>query len=605
MNFLELLKFSTICLISFAFLFGNVIDNAFVISLFLFLVIPLLNIIIARILINLLKEIDFDVPSDPKRLANIYVLESKIRPIFCSNSIEAKAEILYFLGKCYNCSKLHENKLLAIWEANYCIFTLNDEALAKIKLERSKNSHFSLEGNYQEYLCKKVLSEFDTNESIEYLNYFQKIHDAKKEDEILCMELLDFWKEIVSIKPNLNILDDLLKSIPDSISYLDEEYSHLHLMFPKCKEVLILYSSFARNILCDTEKSTILEHKMRSIDKFASGTSKDAKSLSFFDEGNGILLGLAEQKRFGQITFANQRASEILKYPINGIIDNKLQFFIPPPYNTYTDDIFYSSLQYVSDSQIKLPKHFFLQLPNKSLIECKGKASLSCISGHLIFILVFKNRNSSHQFALISDEGEIYSHSEHFPQFVGKSNNNLRGYKLKDMLPAFQQENIKPFFPYHLSYMEIETYLIFCHSEFYSVNINYVLIINDPEEIEACRRGEFDEFQQAGKIIKFTSKNKISLNLIRSLSSDNSDIIKRKKIRKQTKLEELPWDTHIGNVDSTEVAEEHSGKSFEEEKHSNKSDNTSQHFALKRIVNLSSRSIKIFHISFVFAVIFI
>ncbi|CAG9323981.1 unnamed protein product [Blepharisma stoltei] len=607
MNCLIAVKYCAVMCVAGIFFFGNIIDRAFLITLFTLTVMPILCVFIVQFLLHRVKNNKPDIPSDLQRIEGLFYAEHCLRPFLCSDNIEFKDKIFSSLGKCYNNTKLHKNKLLVIWEVNYCIFTLNNEALAKIKFSKIADSIFSLEGNYQEYICKKTLSEFHSNESAEYLDYFQKIHDSKLEDEIICTKLLDFWKELVSINPNINILNKHAKMISESIKNLDKEYTHLSSLFPKCKEPLVFYSTFARDILYDNEKSAILEYKIKSIDKITTSSSKDSKSFNYFDDDSGIILASAEIENFGKISFANGRACEILKCPIDDIIENNISSIIPYPYSELFNKGLYNLLQLVDDANLKLPDSFFFALPDDHIIECTGKMSIACFSSKLWFVLIFREKITKRQFAIISSNGDIYAHSKKFAKFAAQKSKNLQYYNISQLFPNLHDTNLQPWKLYPVPSITIETYLAYCVIEFYNIKIPYIILVNDPDEISSWKHGHFGDFQspEPGIIKKVHSalhlKRHLTVNGSKNFQSEETLNFSQKLHSKETAFR-----TDTSHFDSSfDVLL--SGGIIENEKSSLrssvKSESLSQTYTLNHIVKLSTRALKIFHIMLVLSMV--
>ncbi|CAG9311140.1 unnamed protein product [Blepharisma stoltei] len=609
-NCIMALRFFIVMMMAFIFVFARIIDKAFVITLFAAIILPILCLILIQIIIILQRKIKNEIPASIKLGTDIYGFEHLLRYALCLNNSIHSDQILQIFADCFLNSKLYSYKLTTIWETNYCIFTLNNDVLAKIKLSKGRESDITLEGIYQEYSCKKILSDYDSNESTEFLKYFNKIQDIRIEDEIVCNDLLDFWKELVSFKPELQKLNKMLISISDSIFYLNKEYTNLVVKFPKSKEAYLMYSSYVRNILSDVEKANYLESRMRSIGKIATNSFRDNKNISYFDESNGLIIISGENKDFGKITYANSKAAEILKYPLQGIIENSIDFFMPKPYSIYFKDI-YTNIQPISDTELDLPPTIFLKLPNHSIIQCSGRISVTSIQNSIILVFAFKEKESKHQIALVSEEGEIYDYTEKFVENSGKTAKNLRGHSLKKLFPSLTSKNLVPFEPYKL-YSTKETYLILCNSTFLGLSINYIVLLNDYLEIESWKHGDAEE-AKFGKNIRFSSASNISLKYASSiLPGDEAEKSTRTAREMKTVGFDSKPDVSQASIEDTialtEICEklenlEKNEKIVESEKMSQKSDNLSQSHVLENIVISTSKSINIFHCVFIISII--
>ncbi|CAG9323968.1 unnamed protein product [Blepharisma stoltei] len=566
MNSLATIKFLGVSLLSALFIFAKIIDTSIVIWLFMFTIIPCIaGLTIRKVKISNQRIIS-KIPRDLQSIKNAYYLEHNLRSYLCSKNIEEnKNPILYFLGRCFNDTNLYSNKLLAIWEVNYCIFTLNDYGLAKIKLWKAKYSSHSLEGDFQEYICIKNVSEFEGHESIQFMNYFQQIGENRMEDAILCVKLLDFWKEIVSVNPNAKKINKMLEVISSSIANILENYSNLHQKFPKSKEALSYYLTYMKDIMFDFDKSNLLSSKLQSIDKLSIKQNADSKDLSFFDENNGLMLISFENKNFGKIAYANQKASEILKYPIIEITGHNFSFFIPPPYDSYFNCKLFHLLQFATEVEIKTPNHFFLSLPSKFIIDCIGKASLISLSNQIYILFIFQEIKHSSGFAMISPDKEISWHSENFSKFIGKMAQNFEGLSFNHLFPSLQNVELQDFKPYKLTETEIN--LTPCYFEFYGLKINYILIADDSSETNVSKSNE--NIQNSQSNLEDPSKYQLSCDVTNQ--GQKGKFVKYFNTESQQRFSlNSESSSHLGN--------------------------------LKKIVNLSSHSIKIFHIVFILSV---
>ncbi|CAG9311154.1 unnamed protein product [Blepharisma stoltei] len=296
-------------------------DNSLAISLLAFILGPLLAIFIIQFSLKFQRKVSNYILKILLGINSQYELEKSIRHALCSNDTKHKDEIIQIFENFYIEKKLDGNKLQAIWAANYCLFTLQDESLAKIKLNKTKNIFdFSLEANYQEYLCKKNISNACSSQSSQFSDYFLQFHIIKKADKQLCINLFKFWNEITLAKPSLKKLKTDLNSINKSISNLNTKYSQICIKFPNSKESLVLLASYYKQIIYDIEKSRQIEVKLKVLEKSISNTQNNSTIFSFSHHLNGILIISNEKNNFGEIIHCNQRLSEIFRLPKNRII---------------------------------------------------------------------------------------------------------------------------------------------------------------------------------------------------------------------------------------------------------------------------------------------
>ncbi|CAG9311143.1 unnamed protein product [Blepharisma stoltei] len=507
-----ILRLYLIGFISSIFLLGSLMDNSLAISILVIILGPLSVLFIVQFSVALQKQINKCIPENLAEINSQYDLEKSLRYALCSNDTENKNQIIstfeiFFIEKGVNRSKLQ-----VIWAANYCLFTLKEASLAKIKLSKIKQiSDWSLEAAYQEYICKTNISNANLSEGSQYSNYFLQFNIIKKTDEILCTNLLNFWSEIASSIPNLHKLQKNLNLIDEEILFLNKEYSNLNLKFPNSRESLALYYSFIKDITYDSEKSILLEMKLRALDRTLGNFISDSKNFSFFNDSNGILIISNELQNFGDILYANQKSAEYFRLPIGSLISDNILNFIHPYYKEKFKAEAKRFVQFTSSSEIDLSQGFILITQN-DLLECVGKVSVTTVNDLVVAIFVFKPKVKNYEVALISEEGEIICHSDNFHR-IAKKSENLVGWNLKTLFFNSEDFKLQPNIPYHLSNFKTETFLILSHSEFYKMKMPYVALINDKEELLKWNN------ENSVEIGKTQVTNQLSINFLLPLNT--------------------------------------------------------------------------------------
>ncbi|CAG9323975.1 unnamed protein product [Blepharisma stoltei] len=500
-NTLEIIRFFLVALISFLFILGYWIDNSLLITIFAIFLVPISILCIIQFI---LKKSKTRTPPIIVDIKNKFDLEKYLRSALCSNDVENKDEIIGIFEIFFKKKIMHRDKLQIVWAANYCIYALKNEALAKIKLSKSKSiSDWSLEANYQQYLCHKAIISANSNESISFGNYHQNLNKVKKEDKKLCLNLLEFWREITSKSPGFFKLTKTLNSIDTRIEFLNDEYKELASKYHKSKEILSLYSSYLKNILFEIERSEMLIFKLKSLKEIYL-SSDNTENFSYFDTNNGVLIISNEEKNLGEILYSNSKTAGILNFPLESIIGSNIKNFIPFPYNKEITEKLSNLIDFSSDTEISLHKGFFLISPMNFLLECTGKMLFSSINNVVVTILIFKLKQARYQSALISNDGVIFSCSEGFPVAAGASHNNVIGASISNLFFDLKQIDIKPFIPYKLPNFAKETIMVLSNLECFDMKMLYILLINDFGEIQKwttdCSNSHKIETQRGGSI---------------------------------------------------------------------------------------------------------
>ncbi|CAG9311148.1 unnamed protein product [Blepharisma stoltei] len=595
LNSVILIRLYFIGFIASIFLLGSLMDNSLAISMLAVILVPLSAIFVIQFSLKSQKETTQAIPEDLIEIESQYTLEKSLRYALCSNDAEHKDQIIRVFENFFIQKGLNGNKLQAIWAANYCLYTLKDESLAKIKLSKTKNIlDWSLESNYQEYLCQKNISNTCLSEDSQFSDYFLQSIIVKNEEKQLCINLLLFWSEITSHEPNLPKLRKKLYSIEDEILLLNKKYDQLITKFPNSKSLLSLYHSYCKDIIYNTEKSISLEAKLRSVDKALKNFNGDSKEFSFFNENNGTLIISNEDRNFGEIVYADQKAAEFLKLPIGNIENENFSNFIHPYYKDKFREDTKWFIHYSSFSGMDLSKGFFLIKDGNILLQLEGKVLLTSINNLLMAILVFKPKSSKHEVALISEAQEIICHSDNFSKSIGKSE-SLVGLSLKNLFFNSEEISLQPDIPYHLP--SLKTYIILSYSKFYEIKIPYVILINDYDEVLKWKNGisqsNNDQIQAPTQFL--------SLNLSGSLSSNKTDGSFNKGSQNSDENLNSKRPLHKNSKEFQGKNADDISEKFGSEK--SVTSVTPRHNKLLCLIKSSSRSINVLHFAFVFSIL--
>ncbi|CAG9311171.1 unnamed protein product [Blepharisma stoltei] len=590
-NLTLILRFFAISVVSFGFIIGNWMDNSLLVILIAIILGPLISVFIYQYILKLQSKIITNLPASLSGINSVYKLEKCLRHSLLWNDSENKDQIIYLFELFFIEKYLYRDKLQVLWVTNYCLFTLQDEPLSKIKLSKAKNISGNLGSDFQEYLCNKKIEESLWSESTQFIDYFQQLHMIKKKDLKLCVNLLRFWEEVISQSPDIKKLSKNLMWLQENLIFLNNKYSQLTSKFFNSKESLDLYASYAKDILFDWEKSNLLENKSRSFGRIAINSF--SRNFEFFNDINGIFIVSCEEENFGEILFSNPKASEIMRSSSYSIDGSNITNFISPYYCEKLNEEIRRIIHFSSSSEIDLTEGFFLNLPSHFIIECSGKILITSHENHLVSILLFKPKMAKHQVASISESGEICSCSENFPKFLKNHNSNLAGLNIKNLFPEIAEFGWQWFVPYRLSGFEAETILVLNYYQVNKMKVFYAVLTNDYDEIQRWKNKNLPLENEEEKFI-LTSQ----LSLKDQSTEGNSKILKKA----YTEIEEIYANSEMNlnqasSVESPQVTD----RAYSEEK-SQVSENTHRRRFLRQITT-SARSMNILHVAIIFAII--
>lgn len=407
--------------------------------------------------------------------------ELKIRKLIIGPQ-ENKFLVLDAFNDVYKIPAIKLNKMTVIWEVYYCLYTLKDLRLARIKFTKTNYVSNSFEGEIQELRVKKLLDDYKDMDQIEnnFLYYLVDIENVKTKDEELCRVLLELWNEIISKHPRRHILERLMGKSTTLISTINLSYtSLLKMKNPKAFE---LYGTFLQNILRKPEQSSDIMHKKIMIAK-AENTKIYAK-ITKFDEDNGNIIISGNLDNLGSIIYINEIAAGFLKARISDILDNKVWEYIPSPYNVNHYHHLKNFAATCFSAAIDQLDHLFIQDHQGFIIEIYLLVRLAGIFNNVYFIVSVKPVLSNRQCALVSEDGLIYTYSQSFTEILGYKDTSLRDKRLDKIIPNFYYSKLNYFEPFLLRMENRTVALVRCLVTFKNTDIYYTLLVTDPAEIQ-------------------------------------------------------------------------------------------------------------------------
>ncbi|CAG9325534.1 unnamed protein product [Blepharisma stoltei] len=146
---------------SLSFFFAEFInDTSITIIFFLFLQPILMTLAIRRIKLNQIKIQNYSFNNQSE-------FELKIRNLLINYEDSNKDLIFEMFSKFSNDNNIKKSDLYVIWETNFCLYTLNDIRLARVKLLKIKNLYSTIEGGVQKWKIDKKIK----NENLSDMRY--------------------------------------------------------------------------------------------------------------------------------------------------------------------------------------------------------------------------------------------------------------------------------------------------------------------------------------------------------------------------------------------------------------------------------------------------
>ncbi|CAG9328649.1 unnamed protein product [Blepharisma stoltei] len=544
-NSIQACKMGCISICSVVFLFSYLTDSATTLTLLCIFLPPLSCFFITFYIHKKYWALKFN-RDDPK---NQYTLERSIRHILTDKNCKNKTEINELLSKHFN-STMKKNALYTIWEVNFCINIAKDERLGRVKLTKC---HF-LKPNIEAYVQKfRIFRKFEKNEislpEIEYLDHLLSLDEAKKSDEEICSLLLDLWAEIVRKDPSINKLRNFITKIYDLSNEIKKLYGSISQEI-KNSEVFDLYGLFLINILGEIEEgNTILKRKLN----IKSESYMDFKKLENYDEKFGIMLISTDINTFGTIAYMNEKAAIILKVSPTEMIGHDFNQFIPKPYSLNHNDYMLNYYKSCTSTVLEESHASFLQNRNGYLFECNALIKLTAFKNKAYFIISFTQCTQMRQIILISEEGQIFSHSSQLMSLIGLEKTNYRNMNISDLIPGVSLSNLPLYEPFIIYHNNRKLALVHTVRNAKLTPVHLILILADYSEIEKWKNQKSDEqlayFLKLPKIIKESPDNEYK-----------DEMLMRTKTKKLAfninSIEKTSYISSTYDVPNSEVADE-------------------------------------------------
>ena len=292
------------------------------------------------------------------------------------------------------------------------------------------NSHSNIDTEFQLYKIRETLKQggLEYHEDIDFLNFRFTLEKLKSDDENLCMTLIEFLKNMHSGTSIKFLMSEIIPKLSYLLNTVSDQYEKMLILYPKSTIILDLYISFLKNILNQTNKAIELLEKKNGL--LTSNQVANLKSISYFDEDNGLIIISGATESFAIITYANATIEKILRQPAHTIVGNSISSYVPYPFNVGHNKNMHRFLISCCNAEIKLPLGLFLQTHIGFLVECFIQIRCTALDSFPFFLVLMKERVTTREIAIIDNEGIIINHSEKFPKILGENTHSLQNHHI-------------------------------------------------------------------------------------------------------------------------------------------------------------------------------
>ncbi|CAG9327790.1 unnamed protein product [Blepharisma stoltei] len=421
---------------SIAQLIGLWFDNATLVFYFIILVYPCLELALWEILhfrINwLMKNYDKII-----YYSNPYVCEIIVRfeilKLLALNkkTVEGKSAGKKIRAHIHSLHREIANRFenhffCAIWEFLYVYIVLKKDGLAKIKLTKTIDTQFSLEGAYLKYKYSNTINDFRRKilEEIDYINFRKLYEDALMFDKEACQDQLDFWNEMSAEAPQIHQIEKIGYKLFKTIQKAKKFSKNLIKQYPTNQQALRIYGTFLLEVYNNTVKGNELvsraEHeKLQQEQKNAM----IGERFNYFDENNGIIIVSGSPDDMGNITNMNTQAGNLLGVPTRYTIGQNIANYIPPPGNQVNSHnrAMEEYLKTTTTTEVCAPFNIIMLDAHGYLIECYYKGRAVALDSYPFFLSAIKKNSQARECLLYDDSNMITVNTRGMARLLGYS----------------------------------------------------------------------------------------------------------------------------------------------------------------------------------------
>ena len=318
-------------------------------------------------------------------------------------SLKIDTNPLGLMKKMYKNYSIQQNKLIFVYQANYCSKILRNPHLALVKASQTDYNGFSLFTNFQIYKCQKSLesTNIKTSTGLRLFLYLRDLYYILKEDKNFCMFFLKFFKVILSKNPNISDFSNSVKILADLVEKLKKKYEDCLKKNSNSQIVNEMYGSLLTKILFDYEKGET--HLLSSINCAKSFSDLEEKNI-FLKKDLHYMIISGSLNETGKILFASNNLKGLLGLNFDKERKNYLYEIIPKPYSESHDLNLIKFVMNSLSNKLEVNASLFLSNNEGFLIECILHIECVGFDSSVMFITIFDFNKTFDREAAIIDE---------------------------------------------------------------------------------------------------------------------------------------------------------------------------------------------------------
>ena len=258
---------------------------------------------------------------------------------------------------------------------------------------------------------KRSFQNLDVTVVIVFENLYTKLLKAIEKS---ANEHIEFWSQLDSLLPDLNILHKLGLNITTYSNQTDDIWRQLIKINPNHHKALRNYGSYLRDIRNDEESGFECTEKAKAL-KYSKSVDEHMNdfSIMFADDTAIIVMSAGNKETQGKITKTNTGITNLFKYNPLEVTGQDVSILMPPSiapkHNQFLEKYFTTGRERVINSEREL-----YAMPRTGCIICISTIvkPVPSLKDDIQYIGLIRQRNKGDDFILMSPLGKIDSMSE-------------------------------------------------------------------------------------------------------------------------------------------------------------------------------------------------
>ena len=476
--------------LSFIFLTATLSDNSYSVILIAILITPLVLYMQNSVVEKRYQLFYFEPLGQLVSQDNLLKFELQLRPYMKKELTQDPKEVVRVLSNCLMHSSLKKQKMLPLWSTYYIYYSAENLKLAKLKFTQCLGCHSNFSDDFEEFKCKKLFkgSNYQESKGYKLVKSFILSEKILKKDKKFCLMLVSYWREFMASKPTLEKLEKMTKKLSRNLKKLLEMNYKMITKHPENSTSTRNFEEFAGYFIFEPKQQSTILSRCQLTRNF---TEKAYENFKLNSPTNAILLLSGEPSSTGEITYANQIASELLKQPISNLIGSNIDNFIPPPFNIGHSKKMNLFLKKTLDAKFSVPENFIFMLKPTEIMQVKVKIKLLAFHSHPFFLVSFKKDETKSEIAIISDTGVITCHSLEFGSKLTPIGMGVIGTHINDYIPDLDLSTAEPFVPFQPEYLDL--LIVPLDIKVQNSILKALLLVDDQEEINNWKTEEIGD----------------------------------------------------------------------------------------------------------------